>query len=162
MSYEASVVAAVILAILKSFVAKHQLGLVSGADGFFQLASSTREPDVAFVARDRLPGGVFPKQPYPVLAPNLVVEVLSPGNTKGEMARKRLEYFHNDVQLVWIVDCSNRSIAIYESLSNPSVLGETDQIDGGDVVPGFACNVGDFFVDLDIGLSSLSKPVADD
>ncbi|MDZ4848777.1 MAG: Uma2 family endonuclease [Pirellulaceae bacterium] len=156
MSYEASVVAATILFLLKQFVSTRRSGLVSGANGFFRLMSSTRGPDVAFVSLDRLPGGVFPTQPYPALAPNLVVEVLSPGNTKAEMTRKRLEYFHNGVQLVWIVDCENRSVAVYTSPSDFTVLGEQDAIDGGHVLHGFTVSVADFFTDLDIGIANPS------
>ncbi len=151
MSYEASVVAIAIGRILGFFISQYRLGLVSGADGFFKLQSSTRGPDVAFVARDRLPGGVFPTQVYPQITPNLVVEVLSPGNTKAEMARKRLEYFHAGVQVVWMVDCANRSVAVFTSPSDVQVLGEEEVIDGGEAVPGFIARVGDFFTDLDIG-----------
>lgn len=56
---EASVVAAAIAQILGTFSRARHLGLVSGADGFFRLKTSTRVPDVAFVSQDRLPGGVF-------------------------------------------------------------------------------------------------------
>jgi Uma2 family endonuclease len=151
MSYKASVVAIAIGRILGFFISKYRLGLVSGADGFFNLQSSTRGPDVAFVARDRLPGGVFPTQVYPKITPNLVVEVLSPGNAKAEMARKRLDYFHAGVQVVWMVDCANRSVAVFTSPSDVRVLGEEEVIDGGEAVPGFIARVGDFFADLDIG-----------
>ena len=151
MSYEASVVAVAIIRLLGLFVSKYRLGLISGADGFFKLQSSTRGPDVAFVARDRLPGGVFPSQVYPQITPNLAVEVLTPGNTKAEMARKRLEYFHAGVQVVWMVDCTNRSVAVFTSPTDVIVLGEEEVIDGGEAVPGFVSRVGDFFVDLDIG-----------
>jgi len=151
MSYEASVVAGTVLFILRQFVSKYRLGLISGADGFFKLQTCTRGPDVAFVARDRLPGGVFPSQVYPQITPNLVVEVLSPGNTKAEMSRKRLEYFHAGVQVVWMVDCTNRSVAVFTSPTDVIVLGEEEVIDGGEAVPGFASRVGDFFADLDIG-----------
>ncbi len=54
LSYEASVVAATILFILKQFLSKQRLGLISGADGFFKLSSTTRGPEVAFVAWNRL------------------------------------------------------------------------------------------------------------
>jgi Uma2 family endonuclease len=155
MSYEASVVAATILRILGNFIAKHRLGLISGADGFFKLSTTTRGPDVAFVAWNRLPSGVFPAQLYPSIAPNLVVEVLSPGNTKAEMARKRLEYFHAGVELVWMVDCTHRSVAAYTSPNNVRVFGEEVTIDCGTVLPDFTTSVADFFVDLDFG-----QPVA--
>lgn len=151
-SYEASIVAICIARILGNFVASRRLGLISGADGFFRLPSSTRGPDVAFVSRDRLPNGTFPRDPYPAIVPNLVVEVLSPGNTRAEMARKRLEYFLSGVELVWIVDCVNRSVAVYTSQSELRVLGETETIDANTVLAGFSSPVADFFRDLDIGL----------
>jgi len=141
---EASVVAATILFLVKQFVSSRRLGLVSGVDGFFRLTSTTRGPDVAYVSLDRLPGGVFPTQSYPALAPNLVVEVLSPGNTKAEMTRKRLEYFHHGIQLVWIVDCEHRSVVVYTSPADFTVLGEQDIIDGGQALQGFTVSVTDF------------------
>jgi len=150
-SFEASVVAIAISAILSQFVSRHRLGLISGADGFFRLPTSTRGPDVAFLSRDRLPQGTFPREVYPSIAPNLVVEVLSPGNTKAEMARKRLEYFLSGVELMWIVDCSHRTVAVCTSLTDTFVLGENDVIDASNVLPGFTASVRDFFADLDIG-----------
>lgn len=152
MSYEASVVAIAIARILGGYISMRRLGLVSGPDGFFRFASSVRGPDVAFVARDRLPGGTFPRQPYPALSPNLVVEVLSPGNTKSEMARKRFEYFHAGVQAIWIVDVVHRSVAVYTSMTDVNVLGEQDTITAGEILAGFSTPVAEFFTDLDIGL----------
>jgi Uma2 family endonuclease len=149
MGYKQSVVAMTIGRFLGLFVSKNQLGLISGADGFFRLHSTTRGPDVAFVHRDRLPQGKLPTDSYPSIAPNLIVEVLSEGNTRGEMNRKRLEYFHAGVQLIWIVDLANRTIAIYRSSSSYRLVGEEDQISGEDVLPGFECQVQEFFADLD-------------
>ncbi len=152
MGFEASVVAGAVLFILRKFVNLHRLGVVSGADGFFRLKTSTRGPDVAYVSKDRLPGGVFPRDPYPSISPNLVVEVLSEGNTPAEMARKRSEYFASDVQLLWIVDCANRTVAIYQPNLPVEVVGEADTLDGSEALPGFTSSVADFFTDLDIGL----------
>lgn len=152
MGYEASVVAIAIAEILRRFIAPRQLGLVSGADGMFQLlASSVRGPDVAFLSRERLPDGEFPRDAYPTIAPDLVVEVLSPGNTKAEMSRKRIEYFHSGVRLVWMVDCVDRSVAVYTSPNSVEVFTEEQAIDAGEVLPGFSSSVSDFFADLDIG-----------
>ena len=150
-SFAASVVAGAISAILGQFVSRNRVGLISGASGFFRLPTSTRGPDVAFLSRERLPQGTFPREVYPSIAPNLVVEVLSPGNTKAEMARKRLEYFLSGVELMWIVDCTNRTVAVCTSLTDTFVLGDDDIIDAGNVVPGFTSPVRDFFMDLDIG-----------
>ena len=152
MGFEASIVAGTILSLLRYFVSRQRLGLVSGADGFFSLPSSTRAPDVAYLSRDRLPNGRFPQQAHPQLAPNLVVEVLSPGNTRAEMARKRMEYFYAGGELIWMGDCPNRSVASDTSSTEFVVVGETDTIDGGTALPGFSCAVADFFTDLDLGM----------
>lgn len=150
--FESSVVAATILTILHQFVARRGLGLMAGADGMFRLLASTvRAPDVAFVSREQLPDGKFPTEAYPAFSPDLVIEVLSPGNTKAEMSRKRVEYFHSGTRLVWMVDCVNRSVAVYTSPSAVSILNEDDTIDGGEVLPEFSSPVADFFADLDFG-----------
>ena len=148
--FEASVVAATMIRILGDFVARRRLGIVAGADGMFRLlASSVRAPDVAFLSRGRFPDGRFPQEAYPALAPDLAIEVLSPGNTKAEMMRKRIEYFHSVVRLVWIVDCRSRSVAEYTSPNGVTVLGEESTISGGEVLSGFECAVAEFFSDLD-------------
>lgn len=150
MGFEAPIVAAAIIQILRQFVSQHRLGLVSGPDGFFKLISSVRGPNVAFVSIDRLPNGKLPRDPFPAIVPNLVVEVLSPGNTKAEMARNLLEYFLHGVQVVWIVDCAQRTIAVYSSPHEITlVAGQSDQIDGGVALPGFTAKVADFFSGLD-------------
>lgn len=118
---------------------------------FRLLDSSVRGPDVAFLSRERMQGGAFPKDAYPSIAPDLAIEVLSPGNTKAEMSRKRIEYFHSGVRLMWIVDCRERSVAVYTSPATVTVLNEEAIITGGDVLPGFVSPVVDFFIDLDMG-----------
>ena len=153
--FGSSVVAAAILSILRQFVSTRRLGLISGADGMFQLlANVVRAPGVAFVSLKQLPQGRFPTDAFPPLAPELVVEVLSPGNTKAEMSRRRIEYFHSGTQLIWIVDCDNRSVTVYTSPAAAVVYREKDTIDGGAVLPGFSSPVADFFVDLDLGIAS--------
>ncbi|MEZ6136566.1 MAG: Uma2 family endonuclease [Pirellulaceae bacterium] len=149
MGFEASVVAMTIARILGTYVFAQKLGVVSGPDGMFRLLDNTvRGPDVAYLARARYPGGKFPTDAFPALSPNLVVEVLSPSNTKAEMSRKRIEYFHSGVELVWIVDCTSRSVAVYTSPSRVTELGEEQIIDGGQVLPGFTSPVVDFFSDI--------------
>jgi Uma2 family endonuclease len=150
MGYQESVVAGAILEILRVFVREHALGLISGPDGMFRLFSGlVRGPDVAFLSKQRLPEGKIPTEPYPSLAPELVVEVLSLSNTKGEMSRKRREYFQAGVSLVWMVDLRNRSVAVYTSSLDVKILYEEHTISGGDVLPGFEVSVAKFFADLE-------------
>ncbi len=98
--YRESGLAGAIAAALRTFVVPNRLGYVGGESGMTQLVPDlVRGPDVSFVSRARLPHGV-PKEAYPILVPDLVVEVLSRSNTAKEMDRKRREYFAAGVRLL--------------------------------------------------------------
>jgi Uma2 family endonuclease len=110
---------------------------------------TVRGPDVAFVAWDRLPEGKLPRDPIPDLVPNLVIEVLSAGNTYLEMSRKRREYFHAGVQLLWMVDPEERSVAVYRSPQDVQVLHAGEVLAGDAVLPGWQVDIGALFSKLD-------------
>jgi Uma2 family endonuclease len=150
MGFRESWLASFLIHALLSFVRPHRLGLVTAPDGMVRLASGlVRMPDVAFISWDRLPGRRMPTEAIPGLAPNLAVEVLSEGNTPGEMARKRREYFAAGVQLVWLVDPRTRTVEVFTA-PEQSVLLHTDHtLDGGSVLPGFVLSVHELFAELD-------------
>ena len=85
----------------------------------------------------------------PELVPDFVVEVLSISNTRGEMARKRREYFQAGVRLVWMVDPQSRTVAVYTDPESVSIATEEDIIDGRDVLPGWKVDLGRLFAKLD-------------
>jgi Uma2 family endonuclease len=148
--YNESALAAFLAGLLNAFVIPRNLGLVTGADGTVELmADLVRIPDVAFTSWDRLPGRRRPPTPVPRLAPNLAVEVLSRGNTPGEMAVKRQDYFAAGVKLVWEIDPNARTVAVYTSVMNVTNLTAADTLDGGLVLPGFALPLRDLFAELD-------------
>lgn len=148
--YEASLLAMYLGHLLIQFVAARRLGKVSGPDGLLRLCPGLlRGPDIAFTAWKRLPGGRVPKAPFPNLAPDLAVEVLSPSNTAAEMRRKRDEYFRNGVRLVWIVDPKTRTVEVYAPRRKPVVLTEAETLDGGKVLPGFTLSLAELFAQLD-------------
>jgi Uma2 family endonuclease len=102
MGLEESFLAGWLLTLLNQFVLPRNLGIVTGEAGFMELPGGpVRGPDVAFISWDRMSARRRPTEPIPLLTPDLVVEVLSPSNTPGEMARKRTEYFGAGAQLVW-------------------------------------------------------------
>ena len=68
--------------------------------------------DVPPSSKERLPQGRIPDAAVPQLVPDLAVEVLSEGNTKKEMARKRGECFDAGVRLVWVVDPEALTVAV--------------------------------------------------
>src|SRR3954453_11970408 len=81
-----SCLAVFLIAVLKGFVSRHKLGVVTAPDGTMRLAPGlVRIPDVAFLSWDRFPNRQVPRTPIPAVAPDLAVEVLSPSNTSAEM-----------------------------------------------------------------------------
>ena len=144
-----SFIAGAIIAAIRAFVMPRRLGYVGGEAGMVQLIPDLlRGPDVSFISRIRLPNGL-PEAAYPVLVPDLVVEVLSRTNTAREMDRKRREYFSAGVRLAWFVDIELRNVAVYVSPQDPQVLTALDRLDGGDVLPGFSLPLMPLFAELD-------------
>lgn len=150
MGWQESLLAGVLLHWLHSYLDKHHLGVVTGPDGMTRLFGDTvRGPDVAFVAWDRLPGGKIPKEPIPDLVPNFVIEVLSSSNTYAEMSRKRREYFHAGVELLWMVDHRTRTVTVFISSQEALVFTAAQKLDGGEVLPGWQVDIADLFSRLD-------------
>ena len=145
-----SFLAAALIGILRAFVIPRSLGLVSAPDGPMRLFGGlVRMPDVAFISWDRFPDRRVPEEPIPSLAPDLAIEVLSASNTPREMARKRREYFQAGVRLVWMVDRKTRTVAVYTAPDQSITLNESQTLDGGDVLPGFALPLRDLVAELD-------------
>jgi len=150
MGWSESLIAAVLIEILGGFARKNNLGLVSGSDGFVEiLPSLVRGPDVSFVSWDRLPDHQVPNVAVPRIVPDLAVEVLSVGNTFMEMSRKRQEYFHAGVRLVWMVDPRERSVAVYTTVNDYVILDESQTLNGHNVLPGLEIRLADVFGELD-------------
>ena len=150
MGWKEALIAAYLVEWLGSFSRQYNLGLVTGPDGFVRiLGSLVRGPDVAFVSWDHLPGRQMPQESVPECVPDLAVEVISLGNTRAEMSRKRREYFHAGVRLVWMIDLRQRSVAVYTSIIDYTVLDETQQLDGGEVLPGLKIELAELFAELD-------------
>src|SRR5215218_8644386 len=78
-----------------SFVEEHDLGEAFGAETGFLLEhdpDTVLGPDAAFVSHERLAAAESFEKYFP-FAPDLAVEVLSPGNTRREMEEKIAMYF---------------------------------------------------------------------
>jgi Uma2 family endonuclease len=142
MGYVESSIAAKIIVLLGSFLQRHDLGNLAGADGTMRLMPKlTRIPDVSFVRWEKFPDGCLPDEPIPDLTPDLAVEVLSEGNTPAEMQRKLREYFFAGAELVWVVDRKARTVTVYTSPDSSSTFSEADALDGGKALPGLSLPV---------------------
>ena len=137
-------ISAALTAILRAYVEAHRLGLVLAAETGFTLErnpDTVRAPDVAFVRQDRIP------DPEPVgfaeLAPDLVVEVLSPDDRPGETLAKVSDWLTAGSRLVWVVDPAHRLARVYRADGSETIVAEADALDGEDVVAGFSCRLGE-------------------
>ncbi len=129
--------------VLMDYCADHQAGRMLVGDAGFKIATdpdTVRGPDIAFIARDRVP------EPRPVgyasFAPTLVVEVLSPHDRPGEILAKVGDWLEAGTRLIWVIDPERRLARVYRQDGTESVLNETESLAGDDVLPGFACTVG--------------------
>jgi Uma2 family endonuclease len=141
-----SLIAGNIIAILHGVVRPLRLGVVAGEAGTIQLdVNLVRIPDVSFISWERMPGGRIPKDPVPLLVPDLTVEVISPSNTPKEMAEKLREYFEKGVRLVWYVRPRSRVVDVYTRPDHFTRLTASMRLDGGDVLLGFSVQVSELF-----------------
>jgi len=128
---------------LGTYVGTRHLGRVVAGDAGFKLQSdpdTVRGADIAFVSWERMPE----KSPvgFPPLGPDLVVEVLSPGDRPGETLAKIGDWLSAGTRLVWVIDPERRLARIYRQDGSESLLGEADALDGEDILPGFTCTLG--------------------
>jgi len=149
--YLESLLAMALGAYLREFVRPNKLGIVLGEAGTLRLLpGQVRIPDVCFISRDRFPSGQLPDAPIPNLAPDLAVEILSAGNTPGEMARKLRDYFAAGVRLVWYIDPRSRTAMVYSAADEGQAIAETGELDGGAVLPGFRLPLANLFAELSL------------
>jgi Uma2 family endonuclease len=134
---------------LLAFVTEQKLGHVLDSSTGFRWPGrradrpdNVRSPDVSFVAAGRFPDERVPVG-FPPFAPDLAVEVLSPGDRRGDLLEKVGEYLDAGSRLVWVIDPETRTAGAYRSLTDVRAIGEADVLDGEDVIPGFACPLKD-------------------
>lgn len=146
--FEHGICAAEIGSKLNVYVKTHQLGYVCGAETGFKIAQNpdtVRAPDAAFVCQASVERQGIVKG-YWEGAPDLAVEVISPGDTYAEVAEKVEEWLTAGCRMVWVLNPRRETVEVYRSNQDFTVLRGTDTLDGSDVVKGFQCQVQDIFV----------------
>ena len=140
-----------VLSRLMPHVAEHGLGRVFADNVGFRLRAlphTVRAPDVSFVRADRLPVRGFGRGLVDV-PPDLVVEVLSPSETASRLQEKLDDYRAAGTSLIWVLDPDARTVMVVSGDAPARWLHDDDTLDGGSVVPGFQCRVGDLFEGID-------------
>lgn len=128
----------------------NRAGFVGGSQTTLRMANGRiRLPDIVFLSRDQLPGGKLPAETIPTLPPTLAVEVYSKTNTAKEIAQKLEEYFASGGRLAWVVYPKTKTIKVHDKPGPPvAVLGESDTLDGGAVLPGFSLLIAELFDEM--------------
>jgi Uma2 family endonuclease len=138
-----TVTAGRILHFLNTFVIPRDLGYVTGADGGFKLAHKrSRQPDVGFISKARVPQ--LPKRFD--MPPDLAVEVVSEDE---DIFKKAREYLAAGTKMVWAVYADEKTVYTMvlndDGGLNAVPYRMADTLDGGEVLPGFKLAVKDVF-----------------
>jgi Uma2 family endonuclease len=136
----------VITAQLTNHVRPRQLGLVLAGDVGFLLARDPdllRAPDVAFVRAERVARGL-PRTYFPG-APDIAVEVVSPGDALREVGEKVAVWLAHGAASVWVADPATMTITLHRTGQTPRrfILGDTFRDEA--TLPGFTMEVGPVF-----------------
>ena len=134
-------------AALFNAVEPRQLGTLVASDSGVWLErdpDTVREPDIAFFSAEKMPLNARITG-YAEVAPDLVVEVASPSDSRREVHDKAHMWLNHGVRLVWVVHPETRTIDVYQPDGEIATLGEQDSLDGLDVLPGFTCDVSTVF-----------------
>ncbi len=100
-------------------------------------------PDLTYVSYERLPADWEEDAPCPVL-PELVIEIISPGQSFGEMTQKATDYLQAGVSLVWVVDNQAQSVTVFGAKEIPQAFWVGDIISDA-LLPGLEVAIADLF-----------------
>ena len=140
--------AATLIMLMMNYIHPRRLGVLGAPDTLMRLKpGQDRLPDISYTAWGNLPAADAHMQRVGRYAPDLAVEILSAGNTRREIERKRGEYFAAGTKMVWIVDPDARTVAVYTDPNTHTLLHDTDTLTGDPVLPGFVLPLADLFND---------------
>jgi Uma2 family endonuclease len=135
-----------IMSYLGSFICSSGLGeMLDGQTGFRMASDDVFSPDVSFITTERWAAHRKTGNVFVAGAPDLVVEVLSPGDTVGVTEEKIAQYFKNGSRLAWVVHPRTKTVFVYHGPAADKLLKVSDALDGEDVVPGFTLPLSQVF-----------------
>ena len=124
-----------------------QLGVVfDSSTGFHLPNGADRSPDIAWVRRDRWDSlTTEEREKFPPLAPDVVIELMSPSDSVATAQTKMEEYCDSGVGLGWLIHRRARQIHIYQPKQPKRILQQPLQVSGDPVLPGFVLELDGFW-----------------
>jgi Uma2 family endonuclease len=130
--------------VLRACVTVAGLGDVWFEAGFQLGPRTVRQPDVAVVLGHR----VAPDDAWLQGAPDIAIEVLSPGNSAQDIELKIAEYLAAGGKSVWIVSPKAKHVRIYRADGTWTLLDQTKTLSDESALPGFALPLSELFAEL--------------
>lgn len=120
----------------------YYLGYCFDSSTCFKLPNgANRSPDVAFIVKERWENlGSQEREIFPPIAPDFVLELMSPSDSLKDAQDKMEEYLNNGVKLGWLIDRKNRQVEIYRQGQEKQVLDYPESLSGEDILPEFILN----------------------
>lgn len=110
------------------------------------LGEETYVPDVVVFCWDRIPEDEQGNLPtYVTDAPDLILEILSPGQTVRAQLERCREYIGHGVPVVMFANPERRTVHVLRADAEVGPLRENDMIDVTDVLPAFELTVSELF-----------------
>lgn len=131
---------------LSNFVRREKLGKVQvGEVGIYiqRDPDTVRGADVLFISTERYAQQT--SSGFLHVAPDLVVEILSPHDRWNDVMTKLREYFEIGVRLVWVADPQGQIVYAYRAITEVTEYLADDTLSGEEVLPGFSVPVSQLF-----------------
>ncbi|MGH9381489.1 MAG: Uma2 family endonuclease [Thermoanaerobaculia bacterium] len=118
-------------------------GVASDSSAGFRLPNGAmRSPDAAWILRSRFDALAAEEQEkFAPLAPDFVIELLSPSDELERAQEKMEEWRANGVRLGWLLDPRSRGVYVYRPGAAVEVLEQPSRIAGDPELPGFVLDL---------------------
>ncbi len=102
--------------------------------------------DLSFFVQSRMPA---PMSDEVTIPPDLAIEILSPGQTVGELSRKLRSAIRRGTKLGWFIHPYQRYVVEFRSDAKPKKIQEGETLILDEVLPGFRLAIAEIFGWLD-------------
>ena len=127
---------------LGSYVRENRLGDIYVSETGFRVGERVLMPDIAFLLNEHIPADLSKVFSIP---PDLAIEVVSPTDALHRVVEKAFTYLDAGTQLVWVLEPRSKTVTVYRSETDITLLTRNDTLTGENVIEGFTCQVAEFF-----------------
>jgi Uma2 family endonuclease len=104
---------------------------------------TVRGADILYISHEKLAKAT--PESFLDVAPELIVEIMSPSDRWVDVKRKLREYLSAGVNVVWVVEPDAGVISVYRSPTDVQEFSDRDVLVAEDILPGFSLPLADLF-----------------